>query len=176
MIMISCITILTDYCLEDDSQGDNTMKFRVNEGLAWDFELSQKVTPYIYQYRYEYLFPEDQQATLSEAFRTMTGMDGNYKGVAWLYTYYTYFDPSINDYIPWENPDQENQNNGFLIYPITEVDSAAFSLDEIYSSTYSTELEELYQLTFDLQGRIFANGMLEITGKLRISLKGIRLV
>jgi hypothetical protein len=71
---------------------------------------------YAYQYRYNYTFPTDQKEQLSEAYRSKTGLDGTYMGIAWTYTYYTYFDSQTNSYISWENPNKDNVNGGFLIY------------------------------------------------------------
>jgi hypothetical protein len=75
---------------------------------------------YAYQYRYNYTFPTDQKEQLSEAYRSKTGLDGTYDGIAWTYTYYTYFDSRTNSYISWENPNKGNANGGFLIHGMTE--------------------------------------------------------
>jgi hypothetical protein len=74
---------------------------------------------YAYQYRYNYTFPTNQKEELSEVYRSKTGLDGTYDGVAWTYTYYTYKDSQTNSYIPWQNPNSDNTNNGFLVYGIT---------------------------------------------------------
>jgi hypothetical protein len=71
---------------------------------------------YAYQFRYNYDFPFNLREQLSEQYRDLTGLAGSYEGVSWTYTYYTYFDSQTNSYIPWENPNRDNINGGFLIY------------------------------------------------------------
>jgi hypothetical protein len=71
---------------------------------------------YAYQFQYLYNFPDAQSVELSEQYRSLTGMEGSYNAVMWTYTLYTYYDDTTGSYIPWENPNKENANGGFLVY------------------------------------------------------------
>lgn len=73
---------------------------------------------YVYQYQFNYKFPESQKSQLSDLYRKQTGAEEGkvYDGIIWTYTYYTYLDKQTGRYKPWTNPNLDNENGGFLIY------------------------------------------------------------
>lgn len=72
---------------------------------------------YVYQYQYRYNFPSAQKRVLSEFYRSQTGLAGDYDGIVWVKNFYTY-NTGTSRSIPWENPHENNQNEGWLIYGI----------------------------------------------------------
>jgi hypothetical protein len=74
-----------------------------------------KNTPiFAYQYRYEIKFDAQNKTKMSNDYRPMTAIDGDYDGVVFTYTYYTY--QQNNQWKEWENPNKDNKWGGWLIY------------------------------------------------------------
>jgi hypothetical protein len=81
--------------------------------------LNQTAVPvYTYQFEYKYDFPADQKARLSNLYRPLTGIQGEYSGVVWTYTFYSYLDVATNRMTPWSNPEIDNANKGWLVYGV----------------------------------------------------------
>lgn len=78
-------------------------------------EITPKNTPvFAYQYRYEIKFDAQNKTQMSNDYRGMTGTDGDYDGVTFAYTYYTFRENG--QWKTWENPNKDNKWGGWLIY------------------------------------------------------------
>jgi hypothetical protein len=75
---------------------------------------------FAYHFQYNVDFPEDYKSWYSDHYRDLTGLDRDYDGVAYSYTYYTYMDPQTNQYKTWANPNEDNSNSGWLIYGVED--------------------------------------------------------
>ena len=108
---------------------------------------------YAYYFQYKYDFPANQKTQLSNSYRSLTGLDRDYDGVVWTYTYYTYKDTQTNQYKTWVNPNVDNSNGGWLIYGIENEaedcgDNCEITIDPIYTSTIKSNLNHDLTLSY----------------------------
>lgn len=78
---------------------------------------------YSYQYKYVYNFPAAERTDESERFRSLTGLEGDYDGVVYSYTYYTYENCQNTEngcgiFTDWYNPVESNDWSGWLVHGI----------------------------------------------------------
>ncbi len=119
---------------------------------------------FAYQFQYNYQFPSDKKTQLSDTYRSKTGLEGDYEGVLWTYTYFTYKEVketmlctadlptsfcqnsiTLGDYKPWTNPNQDNSNRGWLIYGIADKEACEnCDIDiDLLTTTINTEKSPL---------------------------------
>jgi hypothetical protein len=129
------------YCI---SEGEETAVSTYQQSLQPKPVCGMPVNPlkpmdnpvYAYQYTYQYDFPENLKSTYSEGYRKMTGMEGDYDGIMWTYTFYTHREVKpvttcttsipescsttyeLGAFKPWENPTANTEGKGWLIYGV----------------------------------------------------------
>jgi hypothetical protein len=108
---------------------------------------------YAVQYRIDYQFPENLKAELSDRYRSVTQRDGVYDGVEMNFTYYTHrevidvecvtdpCEPQLGEFLPWENPNQGNKYNGWLVYGYSDGLTDEVCEGELCDRAYTTVVE-----------------------------------
>jgi hypothetical protein len=124
--------------------------YQMNKAAVCSAPIKENFTPannpvYSYHLQYKYDFPVNQKTQLSNSYRSLTGLEGDYDGVVWAYTYYTYKDTQTNQYKTWANPNVDNNNSGWLMYGMLPVVSTTIknSLNQDYTLTYDPTARKL---------------------------------
>ena len=135
-----------------NNQDYTVFEYEVGCGNYTDFTPANN-SVFAYYFKFNYEFPANQKTELSNTYRSKTGLEGDYNGVVWTYTYYTYKDLTTNQYKPWINPNTDNSNSGWLMYGIENEpedcgDNCEITIDPIYTSTIKSNLNHDLTLSY----------------------------